>query len=106
MITKAKESTQIQKARQKLSKQLSEENKRLNTSALNRTTQLIRRWISRHSNERVTLKGKQIKLFDENKHSEKAHSKYVNRLLQQIKHKIVREPSMKSLEGRIKKAYS
>lgn len=99
MAVKAKESPQIQKARKKIKQQLAAAEKRVNTEALREMRALIQRQIARHTAERVDLKSKVV-TFDENKHSAKTESKFVNRLLKQLKHPEKSKPK-NELEGRI-----
>lgn len=104
MATKAKESLQIQKARNKIKKQLAEAEKRINSESLKEMTLLIQRQILRHTADRVNLKTKQVShlpLFDENQHPAKIESKFVRHLLKELQHP--KKPKRKSdLEGRIK----
>lgn len=100
MSTSAKESRQVQKARKKLRNQILEEHKLLTENALKKMSEDIRIWISRHAKDRIKLKEKEFSLFDENQHPAKAHSLYVQHLLEQLaNHK--NEPIENSLEGRV-----
>lgn len=101
MSDKAKESAQVQKARKKIKDQLADAEKRINPEALHEMARIIQLQLSRRSSERINLKNKTVTLFDENQHSAKTESKFVNRLLKQIKQKII-DPSYKQLEGRVK----
>lgn len=100
MMTKAKESKQIEKARKKLKLQIQEEHKLATDAALQKVSQDIKNWISRHSQERVALKQKDISLFDENRHPAKIHSRYVKHLLQELAQPIPPKTE-NSLDGRI-----
>ena len=102
MSVKAKESAQIQKARKKIKNQLATADKRINIEALHEMSKLIRQQIARHANERVNLKSKLVTLFDENQHSAHTQSKFINRLLTQLKHKTPKEKDLRVLEGRIR----
>lgn len=97
-MAKAKESAQIQRARQKILQQIEAAEKRITPESLSKMTLLIHRQLSRHSSERISLKTKSITLFDENQHSAKTESRFIGKLLQQIK-KIPNES--KALGGRI-----
>lgn len=98
MKIKAEESPQIKKARQKILRQIEAAEKRINPEALDRMSLLIKRQLTRHSPERISLKSKSITLFDENRHSAQTESRFIKRLMQQIEH-----PKHKgaNLEGRI-----
>lgn len=100
MVVKAKESPQVQKARKKIKQQLAAAEQRINDEALREMRLVIQRQIARHHSERIDLKSKVVTLFDENKHPAKSESKFVNRLLKDLK----QPPKTKKkgeLEGRI-----
>lgn len=100
MASKARESKQVEKVRNKLKEQMSIADKQVTQEALLKARHEIEAWINRHSSERLNLKDKSFRLFDENKHPAKAKSSYVKHLLQFLKaHE--GEPK-KSLMGRIK----
>lgn len=101
MAIKAKESPQIQKARKKIKQQLAAADKRVNTEALKEMSLLIQRQLARHTAQRINLKSKVVTLFDENKHPAKTESKFVHRLLKQLKHTPTKSKQKKELEGRI-----
>ncbi len=84
MNTQAKESTKIKRAREKLKKQFAEEEKQMTPMALQKMRQAIRTWISRHGEERINLKDKTFRLFDENKHPAKTKSNYVREMAEKI----------------------
>ena len=98
MSTKTKESIQVKRARKKLQKQLQEEEKMVTPQALRKMSESIHLWLSRHSEERIPLKDKNITLFDENQHSAKIRSRFVTSLLKELG----RDQDPSSLEGRIK----
>lgn len=100
MVVKAKESPQVQKARKKIKQQLAAAEKRINDEALKEMRLLIQRQIARHHAERVDLKTKVVTLFDENKHPAQTESKFVNRLLKDLKHP-PKSKKKSELEGRI-----
>ena len=97
---KAKESSQILKARQKIKKQLEAAEKRINPDALKKMRHLIERQLARHSTERINLKKRHITLFDENRHPAKTESKFVMSLLRHIKEEKPKK-AKKQLEGRV-----
>jgi hypothetical protein len=101
MSAKAKESAQIQKARKKLKQQLAAAEKRINTEALQEMSKIIQAQITRHNPERISLKKKVVTLFDENTHPAKTESKFVMRLLHQLKSRLSKEKRAKALAGRI-----
>jgi hypothetical protein len=102
MRTKAEESHQVQKARKKLEKQLAVENRLINEKAINQMKKAIQIYIKRHKDQRIELQ-ERLELFDENRHSAKVKSKFVNQLLTQLKKEEGRTRSFKRLVGRIKK---
>lgn len=101
MIVKAKESRQVQKARLKLRNQLLEEHKLFTENALRKVSEDIKNWISRHAKDRIKLKEKEISLFDENKHSAKTHSRYVQNLLEELSHSSSTLHAENTLLGRV-----
>lgn len=99
MPAKAEESQQIKKARKKLEQQLLKESKKINEKALKQMKRTIQAWIQRHSAERIKLQ-ERFELFDENKHSVKVKSKFVQHLMDQLKDEM--KKTQKPLTGRIK----
>lgn len=65
----AQESPQTRRAREKLRKRLEAAEKKVTSQALKESSHDIHRWISRHARARVTLKEKNICLFDENQNA-------------------------------------
>lgn len=65
----AEESIKTQKAREKLKKQFAALDQKITPQALEKKTIEIHRWIARHAASRVTLKTKNISLFDENQNA-------------------------------------
>lgn len=102
MGPKAEESRQIKKARKKLEKQLAKENELINEKAIQQMKKAIQIWINRHQDERVELQ-ERLDLFDENRHSAKSESKFVNHLMSQLKKEAIKTKAYKPLIGRIKK---
>lgn len=98
MTAKAKESIQIEKARKKIKQQLQKADQKINPEALQATSRLIREQLQRKKAGRIDLKNRQIISFDENKHPAKTESKFVIKLIQQIK----QGNNKNDLEGRIK----
>jgi len=102
-MIKAKESKHIQKAREKLQKQLVVERKLVNKKTIEQMKKAIQIWIARHQSERIQLHERPIELFDENRHPEKIKSKHVSQLLKQFKKEATYSKSFLPLIGRVKK---
>lgn len=102
MATKAKESRQILKARQKIQKQLEEADKFTTAEALKTMSKIIQHQLARKKTDRINLKSRSIVLFDENQHPAKTESKFVSRLLKQLSKQSTASKSDQQLEGRIK----
>ena len=102
MVVKAKESSNIEKARRKLKKQMADEGKRINTQALQKMSKAIELWINRHKVERISLKDKSIQLFDENKHTALPKNKYITNLMHSLSGARPARVSKTVLKGRIK----
>lgn len=102
-MLKSQESIQIKRARRKLKKQLQEEEKQITPQALQKMSQSIHQWISRHSDDRIQLKDKNITLFDANQHSAKIKSKFIDSLLKELsKENELSKSDSSVLDGRIK----
>lgn len=71
----AEETERTIKARNKLKKRLGSLDQKITEEALEKKTDEIHRWISRHANNRIVLKKKSISLFDSNKNAAKMSSK-------------------------------
>lgn len=67
----AEESLKTKRAREKLRKQIEESESKITPEALKEKTKEIHRWIARHAHHRITLKNKDISLFDENQNTAK-----------------------------------
>ena len=78
------ESRFVQNARQKLKKQIENNNRLITPEALKRITAEIHTWISVNAKHRVTLKEKNISLFDGNEHIAKITNQYVKQLQQNL----------------------
>lgn len=98
ITSKAKDSDEVMKARQKLEKKMAKENKKINPQAIEETVKSMQQWLNRHQSERIQLKDKSIAPFDANMHPAKIKSKFVNQLLNQLKEEGTQS---KPLEGRI-----
>lgn len=101
MRVKAKESQEIVKARAKLKHQMAIENKKFNSKALQKMSQLIQHWLTRHKSERVELKLKSVKVFDGNVHPAKTKSKFINHLLHNLSKSASKAAKSPSLGGRV-----
>jgi len=100
MSKKAPESENVKRSRRKLRRLLEEQDELMTEKAIEKIKEGINRWISRHGNERVKLKDKSIKLFDENKHPAKEKRPYVKHLMQELRHEI---EEGRTLKGRVAK---
>lgn len=85
MKQKEKESPQIKRYRRKLKEQLEQEHAIMTESALSKVKQSIVQRLSRNTGERISLEDKSITLFDENRHPEPPHSKFVMELFAQLR---------------------
>jgi hypothetical protein len=65
----AEESHKLKRAREKLKRQLEATEHLFTSQALEQKAIEIQRWISRHSDGRISLKNKSIALFDENQNA-------------------------------------
>ena len=78
MRIKAKESPQVQRAREKLKKEFDKEDKYLtDPNEIQKMRKIIHQWISRHSTERISLAKKNFKI-------ETPHNKHVLHLFSQL----------------------
>jgi hypothetical protein len=96
MTVKAKESHQIQKVRKKIKEKIHEAEKQMSPEALLAMSYLIKQQLNRKKEGRINLKERQVTSFDENRHPAKTQSKFILKLIHQIKH-----PPKKDLTGRI-----
>ena len=67
----ATETSKTKKVRDKLKKHFGSIDQKITTEAIEKKTDAIHSWISKHANERVVLKNTDIKLFDSNKNTAK-----------------------------------
>ncbi len=100
MAEKAEESDNIKRARQKLEKKLSKERELFNPEKLKEVRRQIYRWIERNASDRVSLKEKNIELFDENVHPATTSSKFVKELRDKLL-PVAPPEEESSLRGRI-----
>lgn len=71
----APESLKTQKARKKLQESFEKQDAKITREALKATVEKIHKWISDHSDKRILIKGKPIKLFANNEGAAKTSSK-------------------------------
>ncbi len=82
--TLAEESQKTRKVREKLVKYWSDIDSQVTEKALEEKSAEIQQWIARHAQDRVSLKSKNISLFDENQNTAKL-SKKIAEFAEQIK---------------------
>lgn len=82
--SKAKESPSIENMRKKLRKRIDEEKKSTSEEALKEMSKEIHRRLGRQAEKRITLKDKNIILFDTNQHPAQVQSKFVKNLLREL----------------------
>ncbi|MCE5316473.1 MAG: hypothetical protein LLG04_03800 [Parachlamydia sp.] len=85
MAARAKESTQVEKARRRLQKKFAKEEQRMTNEALRQMALVIESQLARHASERIDLKSKEIELFDSNRHPAAVKSRFVSQLLSDLK---------------------
>lgn len=100
MATAAKESSQVSRARRKIKLMLDEENSKLTPEAIQEAASVMRHWIERHNDERITLKDKSIAITESD-----IKSKYVLHLMNRISVSpaLPHKKKGKGLGGRVKK---
>ena len=103
MPSTAKESKKIAKVRNKLKKVMAEEKRCYTQEALTEMTQTIKKWISRHEDERISIKDKTFRLFNENENPAETESQYVRNLLRTLSHDEELRKGDYELRGRIQK---
>lgn len=101
-MSDARESKQVQRAREKIAKKHASDNTRINQSTLDEMKQAIKHRIDRYAKDRVPLKSKQIALFDENKHIAKIRSKFIKNLETSLRKEAESTATFNKLIGRIK----
>ncbi len=79
----APESAKTQRARDKLRKHFAKQERFITPDALKETVEKIHQWIASHSQTRVLLKNKEIRLFDQNQNAAS-----LSRKVQEIARKI------------------
>lgn len=82
----APESEKIRKVREKLLQQWAKQDSQITAQALSQTIEKIHQWISSNSMDRVPLKNKEIKLFDQNQNAAS-----LSRKIQSIAERISRD---------------
>jgi hypothetical protein len=105
---KAKESSQVRRARRKLRKRMSEEDESITPDTLTKVMASIYRWLERHSSERISLKDRAIVKYDENGKNA-AFSDSISHLrnrLMESETSIESEEAPNPLAGRIQKGFS
>ena len=94
----AKDSPFVEKAKIRLQKIIAEEESKINPAAIKKTIEAIKNSISRNSQDRKSLKGKEFTpSFDKNQKPATAKSRYVSKLLNQLKE----NSKTGGLEGRV-----
>lgn len=101
MTSQAADSVQVERARKKLRKQMIVEEKQVTAAALSEVGRCISHWIARHADDRVSLKTKNITLFDNNCYPFKTQSKYIFKLLHKLKTQLAKKESLQGFKGRI-----
>ncbi len=99
----AKESPHVQRTRSRLKKRLHDIDTQVTPNALREVSHNIYKWLRRHEGERIPLSDRPIKVFDENEHSEKITSNYIQNMIHDLKKEIEEETTLKELKGRIQK---
>ncbi len=100
-MVNAKDSKQVQRARDKIAKKFANDNSKIDEKALEEMKQAIRHRIDRFAKDRVPLKDKSIALFDGNKHISKIRSKFVKNLETILRKEAESSAAFKKLIGRI-----
>lgn len=101
-MVNAKESKQVQRAREKIAKKIAKDEKKIDQRAIEEMKLAIRHRIDRFSKDRIPLKDKTIALFDENTHIAKIRSRFVKNLETNLKEEAQSSTSFNKLIGRIK----
>lgn len=99
---RAKESSQVRRARRKLRKRMKEEEENITPATLLKVMASIQRWLERHSSERISLKDRNIAKFEDDGKTA-AFSESVKQLKKQLLEK-THPPH--SLVGRVQKGFS
>jgi hypothetical protein len=101
-MANAKESKQVQRAREKIAKKIAKDEKKMDERAIEEMKLAIRHRIDRFAKDRVPLKDKSIALFDENKHIAKLRSRFIKNLETTLRKEAELSASFNKLIGRIK----
>lgn len=83
-VNKERESPQIKRYRRKIKEQLEAESGMMTEAALAKVKKSITQRLSR-TPERISLQDRTIALFDENRHPEPTHNKFVIELFAKIR---------------------
>jgi hypothetical protein len=94
------ESSDVRRARAKLKKHFSSDDKKITAKALQKAAKSIEQWISRHESDRVSLAEKDVKIFDANKHPAEV-SKHIKNVMLQISQAGKSNPPTTPLHGRV-----
>jgi len=78
----AEESAKTQKVREKLKKHFEKLDRQVTQQELSRKVSEIHRWISRHAQQRISIKEKSFSLFDENQNTAQISQKIAALTLQ------------------------
>lgn len=85
-----KESSQTQKARERLRKKMESVEKKITSQALEAKTLEIHKWISKNASNRIVVYNKNIGLFDENQNTARM-SRNVSSIAEKIQKEILEE---------------
>lgn len=99
---KAKDSKQVQRAREKIAKKIAKDEAKIDQRALEEMKQAIKHRIDRFAKDRVPLKDKSITLFDEKTHIAKIRSRFIKNLETTLRKEAQSTSSFNKLIGRIK----
>lgn len=90
MRQRAKESRQVEKAREKLRKKIEAEHQKFSSKALQEIAIRLRTSISRHHPEMKNLKQRKFTLFDENTHTAETKSRQVLKLQKMLQQGVIK----------------
>ncbi len=102
-LQKAVESPLIVKARRKLKKQFSIQNKKITNQALEGMSSMISYWLARHRDDRTPLKEKDIISFNQLREVSQPKNKYVLHKMKTLNYYTTSE-IIKPLSGRVTSA--
>lgn len=98
----AEESLKTKKAREKLRKEIEENQKQITPVALEKKANEIQRWIASHAANRVLLKNKTISLFDGNQNTAKT-SVRISQIAERLQKELENPVEMGNKEKILKK---